>query len=55
MALNEQALLAEWSRQWLGKELDEFQQQKGIPPEHTCVAFERVGNAIVAAADFDTF
>ena len=50
MALNDQALLAEWSRQWLGKEFDEFQHRIGNPPEHICAAFERVANADAAAA-----
>ena len=50
MALNDQALLAEWSRQWLGEEFDEFQHRIGNPPEHICAAFERVANADAAAA-----
>ena len=54
MALNDQALLAEWSRQRLGEEFDEFQHRIGNPPEHICVAFERVANADAAAAAADS-
>ena len=54
MALNDQALLAEWSRPWLGEEFDEFQHQIGDPPEHICAVFERVAKADAAAAAADS-
>ena len=54
MALNDQALLAEWSRQRLGEEFDEFQHRIGDPPEHICAEFERVANADAAAAAADS-
>jgi hypothetical protein len=52
MALNDQALLAEWSRQRLGEEFDEFQHRIGDPPEHICTVFEQcqLGMVVVVAA-----
>ena len=40
---------------WGDEDFDEFQRRIGNPLEHICAAFERVGNADVAADDFDKF
>ncbi len=45
---------AEWNRQWLGEEFDEFQHLIGDRPEHIYAAFERVTNANAAAAAADS-
>jgi hypothetical protein len=45
MALNDQALLEEWSRQHNGKDVDAWHWQINDLPEHICKAFERMADA----------
>jgi hypothetical protein len=45
MALNDQALLEEWSSQHDGKDIEVGHWQIGSPPKHICKAFEHVANA----------
>jgi hypothetical protein len=50
MALNDQAILAEWSKQRDNEDGDEWRWRIGDPPNDICEAYCRVADAADAAA-----